>query len=478
MKNFLVDLLGASAVLDAPGDLAGYREDFTEADPADPAMVAFVTEVEQIRAIVKKASDLGMPITPRVAGTNVGGLTIPAPGGLVMDMSRMNSIVETCEADMYTIVEPGVTQQDMKDHLTRNGLNLTIGFSLAPPYTSVLANALMGGLTNRSLKYGDQSEWISGLEVVLPDGEVARTGSWALSDVAFGKVPFPDLTGLFVGWQGTTGIVTKCAFQLWPLHPLRRRLFILAYSPKGTYEAIQRLCRCEICDDIGGLSWPSAKMMMGVKKPDPYPRKGEPVFFLYVDLTAEIEVEMQAKVLVLETVLGKVRATGERFEDPMDVETLLKVNPALKDFADFPTDLKFLTDHGGGGLSWIGTYGPLSRFGETADEGMRIMAEHGFAPLIVSRPMRGGHFGVLRLITTFDKKKPADVDRVRKVNSALLEMMTERGFVMYKTPMWAWRKLATRMDPGMLGLMSRVKAMVDPHGIMNPGKMGLGQIDR
>jgi FAD/FMN-containing dehydrogenase len=172
-------------------------------------------------------------------------------------------------------------------------------------------------------------------------------------------------------------------------------------------------------------------------------------------------------------VLDEVRGTGERFEDPMDIPMLLKVNPALSAFADFPTDLKFLTDHGGGGLSWIGTYGPLSRFADAAQEGMEIMARHDFPPLIVSRPMRGGHFGVLRLITTFDKKNPEDVERVRKVNGELLEMMTRRGFIMYKTPLWAWRELQPRMDPGMLGLLSRVKKMMDPAGIMNPGKMDL-----
>jgi glycolate oxidase len=471
VKDFLIDLLGPEGVLGSPGDLAEYREDMTEAEGADPALVALVTRTDQVQAIVRRAARDSVPLTPRVAGTNVGGLAIPSPGGVVVDMTRMNRIVEVNADDMYAVVEPGVTQQDMKDHLAEHHPSLTLGYSLAPPYTSVLANAIMAGLTNKSLKYGDQSDWISGLEVVLPDGSLVRTGAWALSDVPFGDVPFPGLSGLFVGWQGTTGIVTRCAFQLWPLHPLRKRLFVLSYSVAGTYAAMRRLCRTEICDDIGGISWPSARMMMGVRRPAPEPCEGEPVFFLYVDLSAETGAEMEARERLLAVVLDEVRAGSAVFEDPMDVTDLLRIAPALSDFAEFPTELEFLTNHGGGGLSWIGTYGPLSRFVEAAEEGVRIMARHDTPPLIVSRPMRGGHFGVLRLITTFDKQEPRDVERVRRVNEELLSMMTAKGFVMYKTPRWAWRRMAPDMDEGMLALIRKIRGLLDPRGIMNPDNL-------
>lgn len=473
MKAFLVELLGEGNVLSRSEDFAEYREDFTEVDPVEPALVAFVTTPEQIQAVVEKAGELEMPLTARVAGTNIGGLALASEGGLILDLSRMNKIIEVNEDDMYAVIEPGVTQQQMKDYLLDNDIPLTLGYSLAPPYTSVALNALMGGLTNRSLKYGDQSQWISGLEVVLPDASLIRTGSWALSEVAFGLIPFPDLSGLFIGWVGTTGIATKVVFQLWPRHPINRRLFILSYSIEGTYDAMRRLCRKEICDDIGGLSWPSAKMMLGVKRPHPEPAEGEPVFFLYVDLTAETEEEILAKENILQSVLDEVRREGHEFEDPLDVKDLVGVNPGLAAFADFPTDLEFLTNHGGGGLTWIGTYGPLSRFTEGAVEGSKIMAAKGFPPLIVSRPMRGGHFGVLRLISIFDKDDKEEVQTVRELNLELLKLLNSKGFIMYKTPAWAWKELAPKMDQGMVELMRKVKGMIDPGGIMNPGKLGL-----
>ncbi len=474
MREFLEELLGAENVYHQPEQLAEYREDFTEIEPVEPGLVAFATTVEQIQAIVKEAGQTQTPVTARVAGTNIGGLALPAEGGLVLDLTRMNQIIEVDADDMFAVLEPGVTQQQIKDHLRDNDIPLTLGYSLAPPYTSVGVNALMGGLTNRSLKYGDQSQWISGLEAVLPDGSLIRTGSWALEGVPpYGLVPFPDLTGLFAGWVGTTGIATKIVFQLWPLHPLNRRIFVLSYSVGGTYDAMRRLCRAEICDDIGGLSWPSGKMMLGVKRPHPEPSPGEPLFFLYVDLTAETEAEMAAKEQILGSIVTEVERSGARFEAPLDVRELLEVNPAMKAFAEFPTELEFLTNHGGGGLTWIGTYGPLSRFTEAAEAGIEVMTQRGFPPLIVSRPMRGGHFGVLRLISIFDKADKDEVEAVRELNLELLRLLTAKGFVMYKTPTWAWNELAPQMDPGMVALMGKVKALLDPQGIMNPGKLGL-----
>lgn len=474
MKAFLIDLLGRDAVLDAPEALAPYREDYTEIEPVDPSCVAFATTTEQVQAIVRRASETGTPLTARVAGTNVGGLTIPAPGGVVLDLSRMDRVLEVNVEDLYAVIEPGVTQRSLKAHLVSNELPLTFGFALAPPDTSVFANCLLGGLTNRSLKYGDQSASISGLEVVRHDGSLLRTGAWAVQGVPpFGRVPLPDLTGLFVGWQGTTGVATKMAFQLWPRHPHERRLFVLSWSAAGTFEAVRRLCRTELFDDLGGLSWPSGRMMLGVQHPHPEPSEGEPRYFLYIDITAEREEELAYKQRVLGDVLAAVRALGERIEDPFDLADLVRIAPDMAQFAEFPTDLKFLTAHPGGGLSWMGTYGPLSRFEAAADAGCDLMVRHGFPPLVVTRPMRGGHYGVLRFVVVFDKADPAERARVAALNRELLELCVVRGFVMYKTPIWAWEQLGPRLDPGMLRLLKEAKALLDPRGVFNPGKLGL-----
>ncbi len=472
MRSKLVEIFGEDRVVTDADALHEYFDDSTELDGQDPAAVVFPTSTEEIQALVLAASELGSSITPRIANTNVGGLAIAAEGGIIADLTRMNRILEVDADEMYAVIEPGVTQIQLKEYIVEHDLPLTLGYSLGPPHVSVLANSILDGLTNRSLKYGSMSQWISGLEVVLADGSTLKTGSWAIDGVPpFGRPPIPDITGIFTAFQGTTGIVTKMAFQLWPAHPLEQRLFVLGYDSHSVFDAVQRLCKLEICEDIGGLSWPTGKMMMGVQYPNPVPDPDEPKYFLYVDFAANLPEEMALKERQLSAVLDDLRAQGARFEDPLDIQTLLKVNPAMGVFAEFPVDLEFLTNHGGGGLTWMGTYGPLSRFADTAETCNEVMVRHGFAPSIVSRPMRGGHFGVLRFLATFDKADEERIQQVRVMMRELLEVVTDAGFAMYKTPDWALQWLKERIDPGTLEMIRKIKKLTDPEGILNPGKM-------
>ena len=474
MKQQLIGIFGATRVITEPERLRAYSSDFSEAPGQEPAAVVFPLNAAEIVALLKLAAELGASVTPRVANTNVAGLALAAPGGIIADLTRMNRIVEVDADEMIAVIEPGVTQADLKRYLADRGLPLTLGYSLGPPRASILANCVLDGLTNRSLKYGSMAQWINGLEVVLGDGTLLRTGSWSIRGLKpFARAPMPDLTGLFTSFQATTGIVTQLALQLWPRHPIEKRLFVLGYDAAGVYGAMRRLCRLEICEDIGGLGWPAGKMMLGVKHPHPVPDPGEPTFFLYVDLAAELDEELAIKERLLRKVLAELRASGHRFEDPIELGRLLALAPAMSAFAEFPTELEFLTNHGGGGLSWMGTYGPLSAFATTADTCCAIMLRHGFPPTTVSRAMRGGHFGVLRFVVTFDKASPDELERVRQVMRELLVAVTDAGFAMYKTPPWALEWLRERIDPNALELIRSLQRLTDPKGVLNPGKWAI-----
>jgi len=308
--------------------------------------------------------------------------------------------------------------------------------------------------------------------VVLASGQVIRTGAWAVSDIPFSRAPLPDLTGLFVSWQGTTGLITRMAVQLKPDPPHRKRLFVLTYDRKSTYELMRRLARLRIFDDIGGLSWPTGKMIYGVAKPlerDP----DEPEFFTYLDVSAFNPAQMRLKLEMIVVELQSLRDKGSEIEEPFDLDTICLISPQFKKFASFPTHLDFLTENPGGGLTWVGTYGPMSRFDRAADLGIEIMARYGFAPVIVSRPMKGGHFGVLRFITTFARDDEAEVEKVRSCNGELVDMVLDQGFIPYKTPAWAVEKILPRMWPGTHDLMRSIRALLDPDGIMNPGRWRL-----
>ncbi|MFQ5675980.1 MAG: FAD-binding oxidoreductase, partial [bacterium] len=240
--------LGMEKVFDQPEKLRLYADDYTEIPGRSPDVVVMAQSTEDIQCVVRIANQHKIPVVPRVANSNVGGLAIPEQGGIVLDMSGVNRLLEVNEADMFAIIEPGFTWRNMKKYLAENHPALRFGYSLSPPDTSILANCLMDGLTNLSLKHGTTAQWINGFEAVLPDGELVRTGIGAISPSWCSRAPVPDLAGLFVNFQGTTGIVTRLAVQLWPNHPYRKRFFILAYDSDQMYDFINLLVRAEVCD--------------------------------------------------------------------------------------------------------------------------------------------------------------------------------------------------------------------------------------
>lgn len=448
-------------------ELAAYGSDYTEEEPRSVGLVVFPTTVEQVQAVVRLARQEHISLTPRVSGSNVGGLAIPPEGGVVVDLSRMNRILEVQQADMYALIEPGVTWEQLKAHLAQSEIPLRMGYPLSPPDTSIMANCLLDGLGNLSMRYGSMADWIGGLEAVMPDGQLIRTGAAALSDRWFGRGPLPDLTGMFVAFQGRTGIVTKMAFQLWPSPEHRRRLFVLMYDRNGAFRAMRDLARYQICDDVGGLSWTTGKMLFDVQRPlerDP----GEPEFFLYLDISGASQRELELRVEILNDYLGRLQGDGFKLEKPLEIDTLVRLNPRFGKFAEFPTRLEFLVDHPGGGLSWVGTYGPMSRFEAFGDAGFAIMQRHGMPPTLVSRPMKGAHFGVMRFIATFDKSDPAERQVVRQMSAEIVDAGLELGFIPYKTPPWVVRRIRDRIDPGYVDLMRRVLGVVDPERVLSP----------
>jgi FAD/FMN-containing dehydrogenase len=469
----LRDVVGVDAVLVDDATRLRFSSDMTENAEGRPDAVVQVHTLAQLQRVVLLAARHRAPLIPRVAGTNLGGLTLPTHGGWVLDLSNMNRIVELNVDDMVAVLEPGVTFAQMRDALEKTQPRLTIGYPLSPPETSVAANCLLEGLGNLSLVHGSMGDWVNSLEVVRADGSLLRTGPGALGvPVPFGRAPLPDLTGLFLSWQGTTGIVSKLAVQLWPELPFRERSFVLTYDRAATFRALRELPRLDLLQDMGGLSWPTSKMLFGVEHPlerDP----AEPEFFFYLDLSAATEELFRAKRHALREYIHGLQRDGLRVEQPIDVPSLVRLEPKLGALAEFPTRLGFLLDHPYGGLTWVGTYGPMSRFSAACEEGIEIIERHGFPPTIVARPMKGGHFAVLRFIEVFRRDSPEQVARVRACNAELLEALLCHGYILYKTPGWAVEHYRPKLDPGYVRMLKELRALLDPGHLMNPGRWEL-----
>jgi FAD/FMN-containing dehydrogenase len=283
----------------------------------------------------------------------------------------------------------------------------------------------------------------------------------------FSRSPLPDTTGLFVNWQGTTGVVTKLAVQAWPMRLLRERRFIMCRRAEDGLALMLKLGKTGLYDDVGALSWPISRYLLAIHRPGPRD-PAEPELYLYVDLSADSSAELAAKRTALEDHLLRAKKAGAKMERPLDVRALVALDPAFEKLAELPARLDGLLDHPGGGLSWVGTYGPPAQVIEGGRRGMELMQRHGFPPLLVSRPMRGGHFTVLRFIEIFDRHDPAEVQRLATLQREILQMLLELGYLPYKAPGWAVEELLPRMDPGSRALVARLRATLDPNGILQP----------
>ena len=199
-------IVGRDAVLDRPEDLMLYEYD-GGVRTNRPDVVVFPQNTDQVSRLMKLAASQGVPVVPRGAGTGLSGGSIPLEGGILVVFSRMNRILEVDTANMRAVVQPGVVNQTLSDTVAH------LGLYFAPDPSSQKACTIGGNVAENSggphtLMYGVTVNHVTGLEVVLPDGEIVHFGGKSAESAGY------DLTGFFVGSEGTLGIVTAATVKL------------------------------------------------------------------------------------------------------------------------------------------------------------------------------------------------------------------------------------------------------------------------
>src|SRR5216684_7087597 len=202
LRRELEGLLGKGAVLSEPEELLVYESDGLVLFRALADFIVFPTSTEQVSLVVKLANREGLPFVARGAGTGLSGGCLPAEGGLVISLMRMNCVLEVDYDNHIAVVEPGVVNLHLSWAVGPKG------FYYAPDPSSQQACTIGGNIANNSggphtLKYGVTVNHVLGLEIVLPDGRVALTGGPAEDNPGY------DLTGVIVGSEGTFGVATK-----------------------------------------------------------------------------------------------------------------------------------------------------------------------------------------------------------------------------------------------------------------------------
>ncbi len=463
MIEELTAIVGREQVLTTATDVGPYLDDITEHPSGRADVVVRPGTRDEVVAVMQVASRVGAPVTPIVAGYNVAGIAIPRDGGIVLDLTRLQEVTVDRDA-MVVVVEPGVTFEQLKAHLDEHCPELVYTYPFAPPFTSVMANALLDGLNNLSMRHGAMGKWITGVEAVLADGTVVQTGSGAVVESWFSRAPLPDLTGLFVSTQGTTGVVLRAGLALVPRPAHRVRWFAFAWSIADAYVAMRELARTGSFDDVGLMTWPAAKLLFGATS-EFVRADDEPLAFLFIDITGASRAELDARVA-----LGRDILDGASVDSVFEVEHLVRMLPGMAKLAELPTTLDFLLDYPGGGLAWVGSYGPGRSWVTGANAGMAILEDHGFPPFLVARPMDGGRYYVLRFVACFDRGDPSDVERTGKCMGALADCVLDHGYVPYKASAPAAERIIERAAPGFATLLTRMREALDPDRRMNPGR--------
>ncbi len=175
----------------------------------EAAALVFPQSTEEVSKILKYAHKHGIPVTPRGAGTNLVGSTVPVDGGIILDFSHMDKILELDENTMTITVQPGLLLQDLQKYVEERGL-------FYPPDPGEKASSVGGNISTnaggmRAVKYGVTRDYVRGLEVVTADGSVLTAGGKNVKD-ASGL----SLKNLYIGSEGTLAVITKCILKLIP----------------------------------------------------------------------------------------------------------------------------------------------------------------------------------------------------------------------------------------------------------------------
>ena len=444
--NELENIVGKDNVSISAEDLYIYSQDPGASLPRSVDFVVLPSKVEEIQKIVKLANQEKISITPMGGGLTLSGLVIPVNGGIVLDLKRMDEIIEINESSRYALLEAGVTTGALFAHLNEKYPQLEPPIPDAPPSATVAGNMLIHGSGYLSQRYGDHGGLINGLEVVLPNGEVCRFGSCALSDYWFGRGPIPDFIGLFTSAFGTMGIITKLSVQLFPKPKMRKIVFGLLKDPKDLPELLLKVTETRLAEDV----------LLGMQD---MPEWMKGYVFLMVYITGDSNEDLERQVKILKRIYRKAKA---RF---------MKAPQRMIDiYMDKPIFAAGAADYRkGGGFEYVGAFLPLEKVPEAYERAAKISLKYGIPPTIGSRLIGGIHTIVMFFSYSFNRADPKDMENARHALHETNQLALELGGIPWKAELDGQQLMLQKMDPNYKKFLKNIKDLLDPNGIMNPG---------
>ena len=442
--NALVDIVGEDYVSIQPEDLFTYSKDLGTSEPMRPDVVVAPKTAEEVQKVVLLANEKKVPISPLGGGMSLAGLALPLKGGITMDLKRMDKILELNEKARYILVEAGVSQGKLTAYLHKHYPHLMHSEPGAPPAATIGGNIAIHGQGDLAHPYGFNSDMVNGLEVVLPTGEICKFGSCAIGSGWFTLHPLPDL-GLFLGWSGSTGIITKISLRLFPCKKIRETDLFLVEDEELIPEILYELTHIGFAEDLVAFSSEIPPMMNRLHN-------------IRIIMTGDTPEEVEFKRhLTYEGRLAKYIHNGSGGIVGMSQGVQ---RPSISKTADYRK---------GGGFEYVGSIMPVSTYPECYRKGAEISTRHDIPYTVLGRVIGSSHGMMFSWSYAFNR---ADEETVKHAREALHEtdrLVLELGGTIWKPAVFGQQMVMERMDPNTLQLMKKVKTLLDPNGIMNPG---------
>jgi FAD/FMN-containing dehydrogenase len=444
----LVDIVDAEHVSNRPEELFIYSFDLGTAEPRRPDYVIAPATTEQIQEIVRLANREKIPLVPLGAGLSLAGLAVPRRGGILLDLKRMDRIIEVNERARYALIECGVSQGQLTSYLERHYPRLTHSEPGAPPAATIAGNVVIHGQGDLAQPYGFNSDLVNGLEVVLPTGEICCFGSCAVGAGWFTNHPLPDV-GIFLGWCGTTGIITKIAIRLFPAKPIRGVGTFVVDDEELVPEIIEKLTYTQMAEDIIAFSRAIPPFAAGLQH-------------ITVNIAADSEKELAFKEeIIWDDTLGEYirRGVGGFLGLARGLE-----RPQISKTSDYKK---------GGGFEYVGSIMPVDRYPECYRRGREISERHGIPYTVTGRIIGAGHSMMFAWTYAFNRADPETVREAREALHETDDLVMELGGVIWKPGIYGQGIILERLHPGTRELMKQIKELLDPNRIMNPGNWEL-----
>jgi 4-cresol dehydrogenase (hydroxylating) len=481
--------VGADWVFTSDEDVALYRDAYSpwwdepEERKASAAVAPFT--VEQVQAVVRTANQYKIPIYAISTGRNLayGGSAPVYSGSVVLDLKRMNRVLEVNERNAYALVEPGVSYFDLFEHITKNNVDLWID-PPDPGWGSVIGNALDGGGGWTASPFRDHFGAHCGMEVVLASGDIVRTGmgalpnskSWQHNRWGFG----PWVDGLFR--QGNMGVVTKMGFHLMPRPEAMQTATVQGMREQDILPLLDTMNLLENQHVVNG----STSLFGGMRGPGA--PAGGPLWTIQLPIYGPEKV-VRAQMDYAKEKFARIPDArfneGELFRTPLDAATLNRVRkvsfgvPDLSTFGMLGRNLANPAPPGG----HIGFSPIIPRTGEAVLEYLRFYSEN------LAAVSEGGtlRFQGPVFMTNWDRSLVAmimfPIGRDKVMNAKMraafekwVHLAAERGWAEYRAPA-GFQDLCAKTysfnNHSLTRLRETIKDAVDPNGILSPGRYGV-----